>query len=109
MAASRGNELRPDPSQSERVAADFQIRHLQYLDGTATLVGEPPDFARDRETMISLYRAMTLTRIFDSKAIALQRTGQLGTYPSCAGQEAIGIGYASAMTDRDVMLTTYRE
>ena len=109
MAASRGNELRPDPSQSERVAADFQIRHRQYLDGTATLVGEPPDFARDRETMISLYRAMTLTRIFDSKAIALQRTGQLGTYPSCAGQEAIGIGYASAMTDRDVMLTTYRE
>ena len=59
--------------------------------------------------MIALYRAMTLTRIFDAKAIALQRTGQLGTYPSCAGQEAVGIGYASAMTAEDVMFITYRE
>jgi len=109
MAETRGKELNPDPSQNGKVAAEFQIRYRQYLDGTANLVGEPPDFARNRDTMISLYRAMTLTRTFDSKAIALQRTGQLGTYPSCAGQEAIGIGYASAMTDRDVMLTTYRE
>jgi pyruvate dehydrogenase E1 component alpha subunit len=59
--------------------------------------------------MIALYRAMTLSRIFDAKAIALQRTGQLGTYPSCAGQEASGVGYASAMRPEDVMFITYRE
>ena len=109
-ASSRENEARPDPlQQAERVVAEFKIAHRQYLDGNGNLVGEPPAFARDRDTMISLYRAMTLSRIFDAKAIALQRTGQLGTYPSSAGQEAIGIGYASAMIDADVMLTTYRE
>jgi 2-oxoisovalerate dehydrogenase E1 component alpha subunit len=93
----------------ERIVAEFQIRHRQCLDATGTLVGEPPAFARNRDTMIALYRAMALTRIFDAKAIALQRTGQLGTYPSCAGQEAAGVGYASAMMPEDVMFITYRE
>ena len=27
-------------------------------------------------------------RVFDAKAIALQRTGKLGTYASCLGHEA---------------------
>jgi 2-oxoisovalerate dehydrogenase E1 component alpha subunit len=109
-ASSRGNGARPDLSQKgERIVAEFRVAHRQYLDGSGNLVGEPPAFARDPDTMISLYRAMTLSRIFDAKAIALQRTGQLGTYPSSAGQEAICVGYASAMKDADVMLTTYRE
>src|SRR5256885_1387510 len=109
-ASSRENKARPDPSQKgERIVAEFTVVHRQYLDASGNLVGEPPPFARDRDTMISLYQAMTLSRIFDAKAIALQRTGQLGTYPSSAGQEAICVGYASAMKDVDVMLTTYRE
>src|SRR5215469_7972650 len=95
--------------QQERVAAEFEIPYRQYLDPSAELVCEPPEFARNPDIMTTLYRAMTLSRIFDAKAIALQRTGQLGTYPSSAGQEAIGVGYAAAMEARDVMLTTYRE
>ncbi|MES2561696.1 MAG: pyruvate dehydrogenase (acetyl-transferring) E1 component subunit alpha, partial [Pseudomonadota bacterium] len=93
----------------EHIVAQFAIAHRQYLDGAGALIAEPPAFAKNREVMVSLYRAMTLTRIFDAKAITLQRTGQLGTYPSCAGQEAVGVGYASTMTDSDVMFTTYRE
>jgi 2-oxoisovalerate dehydrogenase E1 component alpha subunit len=98
-----------DAKPLERIAAQFEIEHRQYLDAAGALIAEPPAFARNREVMVSLYRAMTLTRIFDTKAVALQRTGQLGTYPSCAGQEAVGVGYASAMTKSDVMFTTYRE
>ena len=111
-APSRGKEprteLSPAPGGDTCVAA-FEIHFRQYLDAAANLVAEAPPFARNRDTMIALYRAMTLTRIFDAKAVALQRTGQLGTYPSCAGQEAIGVGYASAMTQADVMAITYRE
>src|SRR5262249_39380330 len=59
--------------------------------------------------MVSLYRGMVLTRIFDTKAIAMQRTGQIGTYPSCAGEEAAGVGFASVMRPDDVMTITYRE
>jgi pyruvate dehydrogenase E1 component alpha subunit len=112
MAESAGgHDLHPAQATggAERIVAKFEIRHRQYLDAAGTLIAEPPAFARDRETMIALYRAMALTRIFDAKAVALQRTGQLGTYPSCTGQEAIGVGYASAMRPEDVMLPTYRE
>jgi pyruvate dehydrogenase E1 component alpha subunit len=91
------------------IVAEFAIGYRQYLDPAGKLLPDAPHFADDRETMIRLYRGMVLTRIFDNKAIALQRTGQLGTYPSCIGQEAVGVGYASMMTDKDVMLTTYRE
>ncbi|HET8707261.1 MAG TPA: pyruvate dehydrogenase (acetyl-transferring) E1 component subunit alpha, partial [Pseudomonadales bacterium] len=42
-------------------------------------------------------------------AVALQRTGQMGTYPSCLGQEAIGTGIGFAMQDSDVFIPYYRD
>lgn len=91
------------------VVASFEIYYRRYLDPDGEPCGELPDFANDRETVIAQYQAMTLARAFDVKAIGLQRTGQLGTYPSCQGQEAVAVGVASAMTDADVLLPTYRE
>ena len=67
-----------------------------HLAPDGTVVRPLPAFATDA-ALIPLYRAMTLSRIFDAKAMALQRTGQLGTYRFPSGQEAIGVGYASAM------------
>lgn len=61
------------------------------------------------EALLVLYRAMTRTRMFDGKAIALQRTGQLGTFASALGQEAVGVGVASAMEPRDVLVPSYRD
>ena len=52
---------------------------------------------------------MVRTRAFDAKAIALQRTGRLGTYASSLGQEALAIGVASAMAASDVLLPSFRE
>jgi len=52
---------------------------------------------------------MVLTRAFDAKAIALQRTGRLGTYASSLGQEAVGVGVAAAMRPEDVLLPSFRE
>ena len=94
---------------AERVVATFEVRYRRFLDETGNAVAPLPAFADDRATMVALYRAMMLTRTFDVRAIALQRTGQLGTYPSCQGQEAIGVGVASVMVPDDVLLTTYRE
>ncbi len=94
---------------AERIAASFEIRHRRYLDRAGKLVAEPPPFARDREAMVALYRAMVLTRLFDAKAVSLQRTGQLGTFPSSLGQEAVTVGLGAAMHADDVLLPTYRE
>jgi 2-oxoisovalerate dehydrogenase E1 component alpha subunit len=50
-----------------------------------------------------------LTRSFDARAIALQRTGRLGTYASSLGQEAACVGLADAMAPSDVLLPSFRE
>ncbi len=52
---------------------------------------------------------MVLTRQFDLKAIALQRTGKIGTFASALGQEAIGVGVAFAMRPEDVLVPSYRD
>ena len=97
------------PAEAERIAASFEVRYRRFLDPSGKAVAELPTFARDRETMVALYRAMVLTRQFDAKAVSLQRTGQLGTFPSSLGQEAVTVGLAGAMHDDDVLLPTYRE
>jgi 2-oxoisovalerate dehydrogenase E1 component alpha subunit len=63
----------------------------------------------DAAALKTLYRWMVLARTFDARAIALQRTGRLGTYASCLGQEAVGVGVAYAMADDDVLLPSFRE
>lgn len=95
--------------EEAKTIATFEITHRRYLDPTGKLLGDAPSFAKDRDAVIALYRNMVLTRIFDAKAIAMQRTGQIGTYPSCTGEEAVGTGVASAMDAKDVMTITYRE
>lgn len=59
--------------------------------------------------LVAMYRAMVLTRAFDVKAVALQRTGRLGTYPPCLGQEAVGVGIGSAMAADDILVPSFRE
>jgi pyruvate dehydrogenase E1 component alpha subunit len=56
-----------------------------------------------------MYRAMTLVRVFDTKAVNLQRTGQLGTYASSLGHEATHVGIGAAMRPEDVLAPVYRE
>ncbi|WP_442756234.1 pyruvate dehydrogenase (acetyl-transferring) E1 component subunit alpha [Methylocystis sp. JAN1] len=86
---------------------DPQIDLLRYLSPEgAPLSGSLPV---DDETLEKLYFAMTRTRVFDGKAIALQRTGQLGTFASALGQEAVGVGVASAMERCDALVPSYRD
>lgn len=98
----------PAPKAGEPVAR-FEIHYYQSLNHRGEPVRRLPDFARDPEQLVAMYRAMLLTRLFDKKAIALQRTGQLGTYASSLGQEAIGVAIGKAMQPEDVLLPAYRE
>jgi pyruvate dehydrogenase E1 component alpha subunit len=63
----------------------------------------------DARALTSVYEEMLALRLFDAKAVALQRTGRLGTYPSCLGQEATAVALGRAMAREDVLLGTYRE
>ncbi|MBS0381305.1 MAG: pyruvate dehydrogenase (acetyl-transferring) E1 component subunit alpha [Proteobacteria bacterium] len=92
------------------IAASFEIEYLQYLDADGKPVRKDlPDFAQDMKQMVELYRLMVSTRVFDTKSIALQRTGKLGTYASCLGHEATYVGIGYALKPEDVFAPSYRE
>jgi pyruvate dehydrogenase E1 component alpha subunit len=92
-----------------KTIAEFQIEYNQFIDPEGKPVGELPEFARDPEQMLRMYRVMTLTRSFDTKAVNLQRTGKLGTYASCLGHEAAHVGVGAAMREEDCFAPMYRE
>src|SRR5512143_1199104 len=87
----------------------FEVVLTRCICADDVLVEELPALEVDSVEMVALYRAMVLARTFDAKAIALQRTGRLGTFPSGLGQEAVGVGLAAAMAPRDVFLPSFRE
>lgn len=87
----------------------FEVPYYQYLNEHSQLADEIPPLAEDKPTLLELYRLMMLVRIMDTKAIALQRTGKLGTYPSTRGQEAVFVGIGHAMQKKDVFVPYYRD
>jgi 2-oxoisovalerate dehydrogenase E1 component alpha subunit len=96
-------------NQDLPVIARFEVRHRNYLAPDGSIARPLPVFASDANLLIALYRAMVLLRLFDKKAVALQRTGRLGTYAVSLGQEAVSVGIASAMQKEDVLLPSYRD
>lgn len=92
-----------------KTVAEFQVQYSQLLDPKGLPAGDLPAFARDTDELVRMYRAMSLARAFDTKAINLQRTGKLGTYASCLGHEATHVGVGAAMKAEDVLLPVYRE
>lgn len=85
------------------------IGYTRFLTPDGSVCAPLPDFARRSDDLIELYRDMVRTRAFDAKAVALQRTGRLGTYASSLGQEAVGAGIGRAMRPDDVLLPSFRE
>lgn len=91
------------------IVATFAISYLRYLDEHGVPTNPIPEALKQPDMLRKLYRMMVKTRVFDKKAITLQRTGKLGTYPSTLGQEAICVGVGAAMRPEDVLCPYYRE
>ncbi len=77
--------------------AGERVDHLDYA------------FAGDDEQVRACYTDMVLVRRVDAEAIALQRQGELGVWPSSLGQEGAQIGAGRAMLRQDYAFPTYRE
>ncbi|KLV07888.1 MULTISPECIES: pyruvate dehydrogenase (acetyl-transferring) E1 component subunit alpha [Photobacterium] len=80
----------------------------RFIDHEGQLVNPLPAWA-DIATLKGFYCDMVLARTYDNKAVALQRTGKLGTYPSGLGAEAIGIAVGRALKSTDVFIPYYRD
>lgn len=92
-----------------KIIERFEIPYYQYLNENGQLADEVPALAENTNTLIELYRLMVIVRTMDAKAIALQRTGKLGTYPSTRGQEAVFVGVGHAMDKHDIFVPYYRD
>jgi 2-oxoisovalerate dehydrogenase E1 component alpha subunit len=91
------------------VVARFEVPFIQVLNENGELCEDLPSFAKDKGALIDLYKTMVKTRTFDKKAIALQRTGKMGTYAPINGQEAISTAIGHAMHKEDVFVPYYRD
>jgi pyruvate dehydrogenase E1 component alpha subunit len=91
------------------VAAKFEIEYLQYLGPDGKPVAALPKAFKDAKALVPLLKQMLFVRTFDSKSIALQRTGKLGTYAASLGHEAVHVGIGASMRPEDVFAPSYRE
>lgn len=89
--------------------ARFEITYCQIINEQGEQCNPLPPFAQDKQALQTLYREMVKTRLFDRKAIALQRTGKMGTYAPINGQEAISTAIGHAMKPEDVFVPYYRD
>jgi 2-oxoisovalerate dehydrogenase E1 component alpha subunit len=96
-----------------KTVAEFQIQYLRHLDPQGRALGELPAFAdntaQGNAGLLQMFSAMLRARVFDGKAVNLQRTGKLGTYAPCLGQEASHVGVAAALNADDCVAIVYRE
>ncbi len=80
---------------------------LSIIDPSGDLVGDDPGLRP--ELYQKMYRNMVLTRELDRRMVSLQRQGRIGTYAMLEGQEAVQIGSALALSERDFVFPSYRE
>ncbi len=90
-------------------AAGFEVDMTRHVGPGGEVLDELPAFVDEPGELVRMYRAMVLTRTFDEKAVALQRTGRLGTFASSLGQEAVAVGIGTAMRAEDVLVPSFRE
>lgn len=86
---------------------DLRWEQAQVLNEHGQLVGDAPELTDDK--LLEMYRLMVFARVFDERAMRLQRQGRIGTYAPFSGQEAAQIGSAVALEKNDWMFPSYRE
>ncbi len=97
------------PDSTAPIVARFEIAYHQILNEKSALIAPLPEFAKDKATLFALYETMLKARLFDKKAIALQRTGKMGTYAPINTQEAVSAAIGHALAPEDVLVPYYRD
>ena len=88
--------------------ANFNVKKLEILDVNGNVDKKLMPKLNSNQIK-EMYYYMLLTRIFDEKALSLQRQGRLGTYAPNKGQEASEIGTGYALSKDDFCFPAFRE
>ena len=90
-----------------KTVASLEVQRLEILspDGSVDAALMPKI---DKDQLLKMYRLMYQIRAFDERAILLQRSGRLGTYPMITGQEATQCVPPLLLKPSDWCVPTYR-
>jgi len=86
--------------------ADRGLRRV-IGDGEATADGEVDGLGPDE--LLALYRNLVLLRTYDERSVVYHRQGRIGTYAIFWNHEAMQVGSAFALEERDWIFPSYRE
>lgn len=112
--ATKGTKVRtnekPEAEQKEKQVRAWKLGELvQVMGEDGSVFDDSLEPSLSKEALLKIYRWMVTARVFDERALALQRQGRLGTYAPLSGQEAAQVGSAWALQPQDWMFPSYRE
>ncbi|KAJ8762881.1 hypothetical protein K2173_023010 [Erythroxylum novogranatense] len=81
----------------------------RLLDDNGNLIGGSNFKQVSEEVAVKIYTNMTTFQVMDAIFYEAQRQGRISFYLTTAGEEAIGIASAAALSTEDVILPQYRE
>jgi pyruvate dehydrogenase E1 component alpha subunit len=87
----------------------MKLEVIRVMDDEGRVIHPERDPQLSGDELRRLFRAMSLQRILDDRMTIIQRTGRIGFYLTCTGEEAVPYGTAHALRDSDWILTAYRE
>jgi pyruvate dehydrogenase E1 component alpha subunit len=82
---------------------------FQIIDETGKVTNKEFLPNLDKNELLKMYRVMSLGRIADIKSLQYQRQGRMLTFPPSRGQEACQVGPMAASSDKDWLVTAFRE
>ena len=90
-------------------AYEGSVDYIQVLDeqGNVDLDLIPKEITDEK--IAEMYKQMLFARMVDAKAVNLQRLGRIATYAPLYGEEAVQIGSAMAMSDKDFFVPNFRQ
>lgn len=92
----------------KKVLATFEVDYLQVMDEDGNLDSSlMPSLSK--EQIITMYRNMVFARALDNRMLALQRSGRIGTFAMCTGQEAVSTAAVFALETKDWFVPCFRE
>ncbi|MDE1761596.1 MAG: pyruvate dehydrogenase (acetyl-transferring) E1 component subunit alpha [Candidatus Micrarchaeota archaeon] len=92
-----------------KVVFDGSVEYVQVMDENGNI--DPALFPKEvtDDTILTMYRWMSLLRALDAKTLSLQRQGRAVTYAPSLGEEATQIGSGMAMREQDFFVPNFRQ
>lgn len=91
----------------DKGVVDIPMLQIMQPDGSIHSDATMPEISQ--ELAVKMYRTMQFIRVLDERMVAAQRQGRISFYLASTGEEAASVGSAAALSDKDMIMSQYRE